>query len=584
MKKLPRTGPVSLRRILLFFLLGILALFLAILLYNNVSVIRIMDRRIISDAQNSTLMYQKQLRAELDRIDTYLFTTGDSDADFNRLTYMEEGDAEWVPTQIGIRTKLFSASYNYTVDGLFAYVPESDTFIFGSHTTLSFADAKQILLEEIGEGPVGGWTVKEYEGEYYLVRTLKLRGVYLGAVIRMSTFLSSVTEVEENPAGLYLVDGEGKILRDGREPFQLPEESSREGYWIGRIERPDADLHEENTGKVRMLAVIRPVTDRIVLGQLLPMSDLQAIYRRFFVIALIAALTAAAGWFAMAVLFRRQIVVPVTRLTEALADVSGGSLERPLPEEGRISELRIMTRTYNQMIAEIRDLKIDAYERRIEHQELEMQYLKQQVAPHFMINCLNTAYQLTEFGELDLARKMLRSLSDHLRYILSSGKTVSLSEELKLVRNYIEMSSIRYPESLDFTLECDEGTDDATVVPLGILNFVENTIKHNATSGSRLGIDVSVRFTGDPEERRLKISVSDTGKGIEEGMLSRIRYIQSHPDNNDGHIGVGNTILRITDVFPDAGISFDNIPSGTLPGDGLCRGARVEIDLPYRKY
>ena len=56
MKKLPRTGPVSLRRILLFFLLGILALFLAILLYNNVSVIRIMDRRIISDAQNSTLM------------------------------------------------------------------------------------------------------------------------------------------------------------------------------------------------------------------------------------------------------------------------------------------------------------------------------------------------------------------------------------------------------------------------------------------------------------------------------------------------------------------------------------------------
>ena len=58
-----------------------------------------------------------------------------------------------------------------------------------------------------------------------------------------------------------------------------------------------------------------------------------------------------------------------------------------------------------------------------------------------MINCLNTIYQLTENNHADLARQMLQNLSVHLRYTLSSGQTVSLLEELNLVKNYVELSS-----------------------------------------------------------------------------------------------------------------------------------------------
>ena len=94
-----------------------------------------------------------------------------------------------------------------------------------------------------------------------------------------------------------------------------------------------------------------------------------------------------------------------------------------------------------------------------------------------MINCLNTASQLTEYGEPELARRLLRELSVHLRYILSSGKTVRLAEELSLVENYVALSGIRYPDSLRAEIECPEELKELQVVPLMLLNFVENSIK-----------------------------------------------------------------------------------------------------------
>lgn len=92
-----------------------------------------------------------------------------------------------------------------------------------------------------------------------------------------------------------------------------------------------------------------------------------------------------------------------------------------------------------------------------------------------MINFLNTIYQLTENDHSDLARQMIQDLSNHLRYTLSSGQSVSLAEELRLVQNYVDLSSIRYPDALKLIVSCEETLKNATVVPLLLLNFIENT-------------------------------------------------------------------------------------------------------------
>lgn len=117
----------------------------------------------------------------------------------------------------------------------------------------------------------------------------------------------------------------------------------------------------------------------------------------------------------------RWVLHPVHMLTHALEQLRGGDLKVRIPDDAMLDEFRKMTTAFNDMVEEIDDLKIANYEKQLARQKLEALYLKQQITPHFMINCLNTIYQLTENNHADLARQMLQNLSVHLRYTLSSG-------------------------------------------------------------------------------------------------------------------------------------------------------------------
>ena len=56
----------------------------------------------------------------------------------------------------------------------------------------------------------------------------------------------------------------------------------------------------------------------------------------------------------------------------------------PVPK-GHLDEFQNMTAAFNDMVCEIKDLKIDVYERKLRAQNLEAQFLKQQITPHFLI-------------------------------------------------------------------------------------------------------------------------------------------------------------------------------------------------------
>ena len=189
-----------------------------------------------------------------------------------------------------------------------------------------------------------------------------------------------------------------------------------------------------------------------------------------------------------------------------------------------------------------------------------------------MINCLNTIYQLTENNHADLARQMLQNLSVHLRYTLSSGQTVSLLEELNLVKNYVELSSIRYPGALRLLPSCEESLHNATVVPLMLLNFVENTVKYEVVMGKVLDIHIDVTASEENQCTRLHICIWDTGRGFSEDMLAVLQNLDTYVNSEQEHIGITNVVLRLRQIFPDAAFTFCN-RSGA--------GAQITIDFPY---
>lgn len=170
------------------------------------------------------------------------------------------------------------------------------------------------------------------------------------------------------------------------------------------------------------------------LTLLLKASEYTKYQSSFYLLALIVSLGLFVIWLLLSASLHRWVLHPVHMLTHALEQLRGGDLKVRIPDDAMLDEFRKMTTAFNDMVEEIDDLKIANYEKQLARQKLEALYLKQQITPHFMINCLNTIYQLTENNHADLARQMLQNLSVHLRYTLSSGQTVSLLEELNLVK------------------------------------------------------------------------------------------------------------------------------------------------------
>jgi two-component system, LytTR family, sensor kinase len=107
--------------------------------------------------------------------------------------------------------------------------------------------------------------------------------------------------------------------------------------------------------------------------------------------------------------------------------------------------------------------------------------LKQQIHPHFLFNSLSTLKTLIKKDTVQ-AENYLTKLSDFLRAALLSTtpNTISLSVEIKLCVDYLEMQKMRFGEALQFNINIAEEIRQSASVPIfSVLPLLENAIKHN---------------------------------------------------------------------------------------------------------
>ena len=129
-----------------------------------------------------------------------------------------------------------------------------------------------------------------------------------------------------------------------------------------------------------------------------------------------------------------------------------------------------------------------------------------------------------------------------------------------------------YPGSLRLLPSCEESLHNATVVPLMLLNFVENTVKYEVVMGKVLDIHIDVTAREKNQCTRLHICIWDTGRGFSEDMLAVLQNLDTYVNSEQEHIGITNVVLRLRQIFPDAAFTFCN-RSGA--------GAQITIDFPY---
>ncbi|HEX2060937.1 MAG TPA: histidine kinase [Thermoanaerobaculia bacterium] len=138
--------------------------------------------------------------------------------------------------------------------------------------------------------------------------------------------------------------------------------------------------------------------------------------------------------------------------------------------------------------------------RRLRERELllaqaQLANLRLQIQPHFLFNTLHTIASLVRDGNAPAAVTMIAGLSDLLRYSLDNAgrNVVPLSEELEVVRRYLEIQQTRFSDRLQVHVDAGADTLDAAVPTLLLQPLVENAVRH----GDASAVSVRSRRDGD---------------------------------------------------------------------------------------
>jgi sensor histidine kinase YesM len=167
--------------------------------------------------------------------------------------------------------------------------------------------------------------------------------------------------------------------------------------------------------------------------------------------------------------------------------------------------------------------------------EIELNNLKAQLNPHFIFNAMNSIRALVDENP-PKSKEAITQLSNILRNSLATDKKglTKFEDELKIVKDYLALESIRFEERLKTEFEIAPGSSEFWVPPFMIQTLVENCVKHGISNLTQGGV-VSLRTTIVNDE--LQIQIRNSGQ-----------YVKKRRNG----LGLTNTIQRLKLLYGDA--------------------------------
>lgn len=197
--------------------------------------------------------------------------------------------------------------------------------------------------------------------------------------------------------------------------------------------------------------------------------------------------------------------------------------------------------------------------------EKEMKVLRLQMNPHFIFNSLNSISDYIGKNDIESADYYLVKFARLMRGILENSEDpeIPLSEELEMVRLYIQLEAMRLNDKFTFEIRvsAEVDADDVMVPPLILQPFVENSVWHGIApkpGKGRILIEVGL------ENGMLRCAVEDDGTGRSAETVKPSRK----------SVGIDITKERI------ARMNKQNDPKAGVQIIDLQQGTRVEVTLP----
>ena len=136
-----------------------------------------------------------------------------------------------------------------------------------------------------------------------------------------------------------------------------------------------------------------------------------------------------------------------------------------------------------------------------EHQkrtEAELEWLKNQLNPHFLFNTLNNISSLVQI-DADKAQDAIAQLSDLMRYAMyeTRHETVPIQGEVDFMRNYIELMKLRCNDKTVVNSQFSIVNHQLNIAPLLFISLIENAFKHGVSSSRPSKIDIRLEQQDD---------------------------------------------------------------------------------------
>ena len=265
----------------------------------------------------------------------------------------------------------------------------------------------------------------------------------------------------------------------------------------------------------------------------------------------------------------RSITAPLEELCRRARRVDAGDLtvQEPVPSE--IREIRTLSEGMEQMIGRLDDQMGEIRRRQESLRRTELALLQAQINPHFLYNTMDTIIWLIEADKQQEAVEMVANLSSFFRHSLSKGEDViTLAEEERHVRSYLQIQHARYQDIMEYILDIDPGLHDAMLPKLTLQPLVENALYHGIKLKRAKG---TIRITATLADGCVLLRVEDNGVGITPQRLAQLRDAMERQERVGFGLSAVNQRLRLQ-FGPEYGLRLDSEEG---------QGTTVTARIPY---
>ncbi|MBL0938453.1 MAG: histidine kinase [Gemmatimonadaceae bacterium] len=210
--------------------------------------------------------------------------------------------------------------------------------------------------------------------------------------------------------------------------------------------------------------------------------------------------------------------------------------------------------------------------------QAQLETLRTRVAPHFLLNTLNTVVALARTGQADRAADVAADLGALMHFALSeSGDAVAFDTECEIVERYLAIEKARFGDRLQIQWTRDAESRSCRVPALMWQPLVENAIRHGLARRSAPGVlHLKAQCQGAGDERELLLVVDADGPDMPEDTLAESlspeeRSLRAMPLGGLG-LGTATVEQRLRLLY---GITASLVV--TMRPDG---GSRTELRLP----